>query len=89
MKQKEGFVLRDVCGEKVIVAEGLGVVDFGKLVSLNETAAWLWQEAAKQGDFTVDSLTQALCNEYEVSQEQARRDVTALIGQWQEIGIIG
>ena len=30
MKQKNGFVLRDVCGDKVIVGEGLGAVDFGK-----------------------------------------------------------
>ena len=43
MKQKEGFVLRTVCGEHVIVGEGLGTIDFGKLISLNETAAWLWK----------------------------------------------
>ena len=42
MKQKEGFVLRTVCGEHVIVGEGLGTIDFGKLISLNETAAWIW-----------------------------------------------
>ena len=88
MKQKEGFVLREVCGEQVIVAEGLGVVDFGKLVSLNETASWLWKKAGELGDFTTDSLTQALCDEYEVAEEQARHDVEALINQWKEIGII-
>ena len=41
MKKKEGLVLREVCGMKVIVGEGLGAVDFGSLLSVNETAAWL------------------------------------------------
>ena len=30
MKIKKGFVLREVCGEHVIVGEGLGAVNFGK-----------------------------------------------------------
>ena len=47
MKQKEGFILRDVCGEHVIVGEGLGTIDFGKLISLNETAAWMWRRPVK------------------------------------------
>lgn len=88
MKQKEGFVLRQVCGEHVIVAEGLGVIDFGKLLSLNETAAWLWQEAERQGSFTEQSLAEALCQEYDVSKEDALRDVTELIANWKESGVI-
>jgi hypothetical protein len=88
MKQKEGFVLRTVCGEHVIVGEGLGTIDFGKLISLNETAAWLWEKAGEMGDFTIDSLTKALCDEYEVSAEDAQQDVEKMVTQWQELGIV-
>ena len=88
MKRKEGFVLREVCGEKVIVGEGLGAVDFGKLLSINETAAWIWNEAGRQGEFSVDSLADALCENYEVDPETARKDVKGLLEQWQEQGII-
>ena len=88
MKQKEGFVLRTVCGENVIVGEGLGTIDFGKLISLNETAAWLWKKAGEMGDFDIDSLTAALCEEYEVEQNQAHADVTKMVTQWQGIGIV-
>lgn len=88
MKQKEGFVLRTVCGENVIVGEGLGTIDFGKLISLNETAAWLWKKASEMGDFNIDSLTSALCEEYEVSTEQARVDVEKMVAQWLELGIV-
>ncbi len=88
MKQKEGFVLRDVCGEQVIVGEGLGTIDFGKLISLNETAAWLWQKAHELGDFDIDTLTSALCDEYEVKEDMAREDVEKIVRQWKELDII-
>ena len=88
MKQKEGFVLREVCGESVIVGEGLETIDFGKLLSLNETAAWLWKEAERQGEFTIDSLTEALCGEYDVTVDVAHADVADIIARWQESGII-
>lgn len=88
MKRKEGFILREVCGEKVIVGEGLGAIDFGKLISLNETAAWLWDKAGEQGDFSVDSLVEALCENYEVTPEVAQADVEKLLSQWKELGII-
>ena len=88
MKQKEGFVLRTVCGENVIVGEGLGTIDFGKLISLNETAAWLWKKADEMGDFSVESLSEALCEEYEVSTEEARSCVTDLLEKLDKEGVI-
>lgn len=81
-------MLRTVCGENVIVGEGLGTIDFGKLISLNETAAWLWKKAGEMGEFSVDTLVDALCKEYEVGAEQARADVQKIVAQWQELGIV-
>ena len=88
MKRKDGFVLREVCGEKVIVGEGLGAIDFGKLLSLNDTAAWLWNKAGELGEFTAESLAGALCEEYEVTPETAIADVKKLLAQWLELGIV-
>ena len=79
MRIKNDFVLREVCGENVIMCEGLKAIDFRKILALNESAAWLWKEAKAQGDFTVESLTEKLCEEYEVSTEEARSCVTELI----------
>ena len=88
MKLKEGFVLRQVCGENVITGEGLGAINFGKLLALNETAAWLRKEAEAQGEFTVNSLADKLCEEYEVTAEQARQDVDAIVKKWQEVEVV-
>jgi hypothetical protein len=88
MKQKKGFVLRTVCGENVIVGEGLETVNFGKLISLNESAAYLWKKAGELGDFTSQQLADALLKEYEVTADQALADVERIIGEWQKVGIV-
>ena len=88
MKIKKGFVLREVCGEHVIVGEGLDAINFGRLLALNETAAWLWKEAQALGEFTVEALAERLCEEYEVAADEARRDVEEIINEWQKVGVI-
>ena len=88
MRIKKGFVLREVCGEHVIMGEGLGAVNFGRLLALNESAAWLWKEAQAQGDFTIDSLTKKLCEEYDVTPDEARKDVSEIINEWKGVEVI-
>ena len=88
MRLRKGFVLREVCGERVIMGEGLGAINFGKLLALNETAAWLWQQAQAMGDFTVESLAQKLCEEYEVEADEAKADVAEIIAEWQNVSVI-
>lgn len=88
MKIKKEFVLRQVCGENVIVGEGLGAINFGKLLALNETAAWLWQQAVAMDNFTIDTLAQKLFDEYEVSVDEAKNDVAAILDEWQNVGVV-
>ena len=72
----------------IITAEGLKAIDFSKLIRLNDTAAFLWQEAARQGDFTADSLVEALCREYEVDEAVARNDCQKAVESWQKEGLL-
>lgn len=88
MKIKKGFVLRTVCGENVIVGEGLDAINFGRMLSLNETAAFIWEKAKEYGDFTADSLAAALCREYDVDQAQALNDVKETIDNWKQLGVV-
>jgi predicted transcriptional regulator len=88
MKQKKGFTLREVCGQKVVVAEGLEAINFGKLVTLNETAAWIWMKATELGEFNAEQLADAVCETYPVERDRALQDVISLLSEWQQIGII-
>ena len=88
MRIKKDFVLREVCGESVIMGEGLKAIDFRKLLALNKSAAWIWKEAQAQGDFTIESLTERLCEEYDVTTEEARSSVADILEKWDKEGVI-
>jgi hypothetical protein len=87
MKTKKGFRLRDICGEHIIVAEGIANIDFSRIISMNESSAYLWQKVEGQ-DFTKEDLTHYLTDEYEVDEATAQVDVDTLVGKWLEAGII-
>ena len=88
MRIKNDFVMREVCGENVIMGEGLKAIDFRKLLALNGTAAWIWKDAQAQGDFTVEYLTERICEEYDVTAEEARSCVTELLEKLDKEGVI-
>ena len=87
MKIKEGFYLREICGEKVVSPEGLKNVNFSKLITLNSTASWLWENLQGK-EFTPESMAGMLTEQYEVDGETALRDARTLCDKWLEIGII-
>lgn len=88
MNIKKGFVLRTVCGQNVIVGEGLDAINFGRMLCLNDTAAWLWKKALEIGNFTIESLADALCQEYEVERPRALADVKETIENWKQLGVV-
>lgn len=88
MKTKKGFRLRTICGENIIVAEGIQNIDFSSIISMNESSAYLWQKVANGQEFTEEDLTKYLLDEYEADEETVRKDVKTLIGKWFEAGII-
>ena len=88
MKTKTGFHLRNVCGESIIVAEGIENIDFSKIISMNESSAFLWQKVDGIDDFTVDDLAGFLFDEYEVDIATAKADASAVVNQWLNAGII-
>lgn len=86
MKIKEGFELRDVCGEAVVVATGRKNIDFSKVINLNESASLVWREV--QGhDFDAGEVARVLTAHYEVDEATAARDAVALLAQWKEAGL--
>ena len=87
MKQKQGYTLRHVCGKPVVMYSGKAEGQ-RKVYQLSDAAAWLWHKAAEQGDFTVDSLTDRLCEEYEVERTRAATDVQSIVDSWQKVNVL-
>ena len=77
MKIKEGFILREVAGNYIVVAVGNAVKQFNGVITLNETGAFLWKQLEKGCD--EEKLLSALLEEYEVDEETAKADVKSFI----------
>lgn len=87
MKFRKGLTLKNICGENVIVAEGLENIDFGKMLILNESAKYLFEQVNGR-EFTAEELETLLMEKYEVELDVVRKDVADLCAKWSEAGII-
>lgn len=86
MREKKGFGLRDIAGQKVVVAEGVENIDFGKVIAMNASAAYLW-EALGEKEFDASLIAELLVEKYDVAPEQAFADAEKLICAWRKAGI--
>ena len=87
MRTKRGFRLRELGGDYILIGESIELVNFNNIITFNETAAYLWKQVEKK-EFDVNTLTQLLLDEYDVTEDIAREDAQATIDDWKEIGII-
>ena len=75
MKIRNGFMLRKVGGQNVVVAVGAASRDFNGIIKLNETGAFLWE--LLKSERTPEELTEARLAEYDIDRETASADVEA------------
>lgn len=86
MKIKDGFILRNMGGQAVVVSIGAASRAFNGMIKLNPTGEFLWQQMS--GDVSEDDLVKALLEKYDVSEEMARADVQAFVEMLKKPGII-
>ncbi len=86
MKIKTGFLLSEVAGKTYAVAVGERSREFRGMISLNDTAKFLWEKL--KDDTTAEELVAALLSEYEVDEETAKESVKEFLSELQEAGIL-
>jgi hypothetical protein len=87
MKIKDGFMLREIAGNWVVVPIGQRVVDFNGLMTLNESGVLLWKKL--EIGATVEELIGAILDEYEVDEITAKADVAEFLEGLKRKEIIG
>lgn len=86
MKIKPGFEMRDVCGEKVIFANGISNIDYTKFNVSNETGAFIF-DLMTQGTEDEALIAEALTAEYDIDKDTATADVHNFCQQLKDAGI--
>ncbi len=87
MRIKEGFVLRQVASQWVVLPVGQASVSFNGMLSLNAPGVLLWK-AMENGCSTREALTEVLLDAYEVEREQAMSDVDEFLATLMRTGCI-
>ena len=85
MKLKDGFILRTVAGETVVLPTG-GVTNFDMMITLNDTGKFLWERLAVGAEET--ELVSALLGEYDVPEELAAQSVAAFVARLKELDFL-
>lgn len=86
MKIKNGFTVKRVVDEYMLLPTGDNIKKFGGSVIINEVTAYILELLKK--DVTEEEIVNAVVNEYEVGKDVAEGDVQALILKLKDYGII-
>lgn len=87
MKIKDGFMLRKVGGQNVVVAIGKASLDFNGIIRLNDTGKFLWEQL--KNDITEEQLISAMLDEYDIDRETAEKDISEFIVRLKGADLIG
>jgi hypothetical protein len=88
MKIKQGYKVRDIAGEKVVILQGKAGADMTRLVSLNSSAEWLYNQLCEVDSFEVADACNLLLTHYKIDSETATRDARAWAEKLLAVGII-
>lgn len=85
MKLKDGFILRDVAGQTVVLPSG-DDLDLNMMITLNDTGKFLWQRLEQGAEF--DALVAVLLAEYDVDEATAKRGVEGFVAKLNANGFL-
>lgn len=86
MKIKDGFVLRNVVDEYIVMPTGDNIAKFEGAVVLNEVSAFVFEQM--KHPVSREDLLEAVLNEFEVDEATASADLDALLERLTEMGLI-
>lgn len=86
MKIKDGFVLRNVVDEYMVMPTGENIAEFEGAVVLNEVSAMLFKLLEKST--SREDLLTAMLNQYDVDEETASTDLDEVLETFEQIGLL-
>jgi len=85
MKLKDGFILRTVAGQTVVLPTG-DELDLNMMITLNDTGKFLWELLQTETDEA--ALTAELLKEYDVDEATAAKAVAGFVAKLSENGFL-
>ena len=84
--RNEDFVFRKIDKEMILVPIKNNVGDMGFIYSLNELGAFIWEHL--DGSNQLVEINKMILEAFEVSDQEAKEDLSKFLGDLEEIGAI-
>lgn len=86
MRIKNGFVLREVAGQIMVIATGEASKDFHGMIKLNSTGKVIW--LGLQEGLEERAIAERLQEQFDVDSEKALEDTRVFLKQMEEMGFL-
>lgn len=86
MRVKDGFVMREVAGQAMVIATGEASKEFHGMIKLNDTGKTIWEELMR--GTTKEKIVKKLSEVYEIDEKQAEQDTEIFIEKMQKAGFL-
>ena len=86
MKIKNGFVLREIAGDIVVIATGEISKTFHGMIKLNSTGKEIW-ELLSAKDMTEEEVINAMAEKHNAKPEEIAEGVNAFISKVKSAGL--
>lgn len=86
MKIKEGFILKDVAGSKIVIATGNQRLNFSGIITFNDVGAEVFNML--NGTNSVEEIVAKISNDYNAPCEVVKSDVEKLIEKMRKHNLI-
>ena len=85
-RHSENIVFRKIENETILVPIRNNIGDLSNIYVLNDMAARIWELI--DGKRSTKGISDSVCSEYEVSPEEAQKDIDGLLEELVSIGAI-
>lgn len=87
MRIKEQYKVREMAGEHVVIMQGRLGSDLTRIISLNDSALYLWQSVEGK-EFDLNRVAELLAEHYGIDDQIAERDAARWIDKLAECGLL-
>ena len=85
MKISSGYLLRTIAGKNIVISVN-DSLNFNGMITLNDTGVFFWN--LMQNNTTKEKMLEAVLKEYDVSSEEAAKDIDEFIEKLSSANIL-
>lgn len=86
MRIKNGYLVREIAGNHIVVPIGERAIEFKGIMTLNEVGSLIWRSLEK--NMSKDEILKLILDEYEIDEATANSDLEEFLETIRESGAL-